>query len=207
MIHVVTAANQDRYAAEMEEVWRLRHKVFVEEKGWSALRRPDGREIDQFDTAHAAHFLAIENGQVIGYSRLLPTTRPHLLSDVLPELCEGDRPAGPQIWEWTRQAVAPSHRTRGKNHPVTLEVMTGIVEWGLENGVTGFLAQMPILYLLHVLQLHFRAVPLGVPAEIDGERIIAVEARFDARTLRKLQEIRGTKASVLAPTAPTYLTA
>jgi acyl-homoserine lactone synthase len=207
VIHIVTPANASRYADAMEQAWRLRHQIFVEEKGWTELARPDGREIDQFDTAHAAHFLAIENGEVIGYSRLLPTTRPHLLSDVLPELCEGDRPAGPQIWEWTRQAVAPSHRTRGKNHPVTLEVMTGIVEWGLENGVTCFLAQMPILYLLHVLQLHFRAVPLGVPAEIDGERIIAVEARFDGRTLRKLQEIRGTKASVLAPTAPTYLTA
>ncbi len=105
MIHIVTPANAHRYADAMEQAWRLRHDIFVAEKGWTELARPDGREIDQFDTPHAVHFLAMEGDAVIGYSRLLPTTRPHLLSDVLPQLCEVERPVGPQIWEWTRQGV------------------------------------------------------------------------------------------------------
>ena len=44
-------------------------------------------------TRPTRHFLAMEDGRVIGYSRLLPTTRPHLLSDVMPQLCEGDAAA------------------------------------------------------------------------------------------------------------------
>ena len=47
MIHIVTAENIDSYAAAMEQAYRLRHTVFVEEMGWKDLKRPDGREIDQ----------------------------------------------------------------------------------------------------------------------------------------------------------------
>ncbi len=52
------------------------------------------REIDQFDHKHAMHMLYIEEGKVLGYQRMLPSTRPHLLSDVMPELCEVERPVG-----------------------------------------------------------------------------------------------------------------
>ncbi|MDP4021202.1 acyl-homoserine-lactone synthase [Methylobacterium sp. NEAU 140] len=201
MIHIVTPANADRYAAEMEQVWRLRHAIFVEEKGWSDLARPDRREIDQFDTPHAVHFLAMEGETVIGYSRLLPTTRPHLLSDVYPHLCEGERPVGPHLWEWTRQGVARSHRARGRVvNPVSIALLTGIVEWGMASGVSALLLQMPTLYMIHVIQLHFRAQPLGLPQPIGGEDIMAATAAFDDRTLAKLRAVHGDARSVLAPT-------
>lgn len=207
MIHIVTPANADHYRDEMEQVWRLRHDVFVKEKGWIDLDRPDGREIDQFDTPYAIHFLAIEAGRVIGYSRLLPTTRPHLLSDVLPQLCEGERPSGYDTWEWTRQAVVRSHRARGKAvNPVSLALLTGIVEWGMANGVRRLVLQMPTLYLLHVVQLHFHARPLGLPHAISGEDIIAATAAFDERTLARLRSVRRDDASVLAPSY-TYIAA
>lgn len=207
MIHIVTPANEANYREEMEQVWRLRHDVFVTEKGWTDLARPDGREIDQFDTQHAIHFLAIEDGRVVGYSRLLPTTRPHLLSDVMPQLCEGERPSGYDTWEWTRQAVARSHRARGKAvNPISLALLSGIVEWGLGNGVRQLVLQMPTLYLLHVVQLHFRARPLGLPHAISGEDIIAAAAEFDDRTLARLRSVRGNTASVLAPSY-TYIAA
>lgn len=207
MIHIVTPANANRYADAMEQAWRLRHAIFVGEKGWSELARPDGREIDQFDTPHAVHFLAMEDDTVVGYSRLLPTTRPHLLSDVLPQLCEGERPVGPQIWEWTRQGVARSHRAKGRVvNPVSIALLTGIVEWGLAHGVHSLLLQMPTLYMIHVIQLHFRPQPLGLPVQIAGEEIMAATARFDARTLAKLRAVRGDSRSLLV-SEPAYLVA
>ena len=208
MIHIVTPANEAKYYSEMEQVWRLRHDVFVKEKGWVDLAKPDEREIDQFDTPHAIHFLAIEDERVIGYSRLLPTTRPHLLSDVMPSLCEGERPSGCDTWEWTRQAVARSHRARGKVvNPVSIALLTGIVEWGMGNGVRQLVLQMPTLYLLHVVQLHFRARPLGLPQAISGEDIIAATAEFDERTLARLRTVSGVADSVLAPASYEYLAA
>ena len=118
MIHIVSPENEYHYRDEMEQAFRLRYRVFVEERGWRALAKPDGREIDQFDNEHAVHMLYIEHGTVLGYQRMLPTTRPHLLSEVMPELCEGEHPVGAHIWEWIRFCVErelgeirPGHKT------------------------------------------------------------------------------------------------
>jgi acyl-homoserine lactone synthase len=113
MIHVVTPENEHFYRDEMDQAYRLRHKVFVEEMGWKNMAKPDGREMDQFDTKHAVNMLYIEGGNVLGYQRLLPSTRPYLLSEVMPELCEVERPVGAHIWEVSRHCVAPGHRSGG----------------------------------------------------------------------------------------------
>lgn len=200
MIHIVTPANVHSYSESMKQIWRLRHEIFVVEKGCTDLSKPDCREIDQFDTSYAVHFLAKEGERVIGYSRLLPTTRPHLLSHVMPQLCEVDRPVGTDTWEWTRQAVARSHRERGKAvNAVSIALLTGIVEWGLASGIRRLVLQMPTFCLLHFVQLHFRARPLGLPQPIGGEDILAVAAEFDERTLARLHAMRRDAASVLAP--------
>jgi acyl-homoserine lactone synthase len=113
MIHIVTQENAHLYREEMEQAYRLRHRVFVDEMKWTNLTKPDGREIDQFDDEYAVHMLYIGgNGKVLGYQRMLPSTRPHLLSDVLPQQCEDERPVGPHIREWTRYCVEPVHRER-----------------------------------------------------------------------------------------------
>jgi acyl-homoserine lactone synthase len=114
VIHLVTPENDYRYRDEMEQAYRLRHLVYVEEMGWTDLAKWDGRDVDQFDNKHAVHMLYIEHGQVLGYQRMLPSTRPHLLSEVMPELCEGDRPVGSHIWECTRHCVARGHREKGR---------------------------------------------------------------------------------------------
>ena len=96
----VTAADR---IDELEQAWRLRHRVFVEEKNWTDLARADGREIDQFDHDEAVHLCVMRGRQVVAYARMLPTTRAHLLSDVLPELCRfRDVPRGADTREWTR---------------------------------------------------------------------------------------------------------
>ncbi|AZO05127.1 MULTISPECIES: acyl-homoserine-lactone synthase [unclassified Mesorhizobium] len=191
MLHIITNENVDLYAEEMQQAFHLRHKVFVEERGWSELRRGDEREIDQFDNEHAVHMLFIDDdGRVIGYQRLLPSTQPHLLSEVLYSLCEGDRPVGPNIWEWTRYCVEAGHRERGRMlSPVANALLSGVVEWGLHNGVDTIIIEMNPLWLLRLVQLHFRVTPLGVPRIISGEETLAVTASFDERTLARLREM------------------
>lgn len=199
MIHIVTPENQHLFRDEMEQAYRLRHRVFVDEKSWTDLARPDGREIDQFDNDHAVHMLYIEDGKVLGYQRMLPSTRPHLLSHVLPQLCEDERPVGEHIWEWTRYCVEPAHRERGRSlSPVANALLSAIVEWGLESGVSTIIIQMNPLWLLRLVQLHFRTMPLGLPQRIGDDDVVAVTASFDHRTLARLQEMRGNARRVLA---------
>ena len=46
------------------------------------------------------------------------------------------------------------------------------------------------LWLLRLVQLHFRVTPLGLPKIIGGEETVAVTASFDDRTLARLYETR-----------------
>jgi acyl-homoserine lactone synthase len=199
MIYIVTSENRHQFTDEMEQAYRLRHAVFVDEMKWEELRKPDGREIDKFDDARALHMLYLRDGTVLGYQRMLPTICGHLLSDVMPELCEGDRPFGPHIWEWTRYCVARPHRERGRAlSPIANALLSGIVEWGLQSGVNRIIIEMDPIWLLRLVQLHFRVTPLGLPRKIGGSDIVAVVAAFDVRTLSRLREMRGDDASVLA---------
>lgn len=197
MLHVVTNDTYHLYRAEMDQAFRLRHRVFVDEKGWGELRREDGQETDQFDDEHAVHMLFIVDGKVIGYQRMLPSTRPHLLSEVLFDLCEGKRPIGANIWEWTRYCVEVGHRERGRMlSPVANALLSGIVEWGLARRIDTIIIEMNPIWLLRLVQLHFKVTPLGLPRIIGGEETVAVTASFDERTLARLNEMR--KASSLA---------
>ena len=200
MIHIVTPENDYLYCDEMEQAYRLRHQVFVEELGWIDLVKPDGREIDQFDDKHAVHMLYIERGIVLGYQRMLPSTRPHLLSEIMPELCEGERPVGSHIWELTRYCVGRGHREKAGRlaSPPANALLSGMVEWGLQIGVSTVIAEIEPATMLRLVQLHFRPLPLGLPMRIAGRDTIAVTLTFDWRTLERLREVRGNRRRVLA---------
>jgi acyl-homoserine lactone synthase len=208
MIHIVTPENEHLYRDEMNQVYRLRHEVFVEELGWTELAKPNRREIDQFDNKHAVNMLYIERGKVLGYQRMLPSTRPHLLSEITPELCEVERPTGPHIWECSRHCVAPGHRERGRfAAPVANVLLSGLVEWGLASGISTAIIEIDPKLLLRLVQLHFRMLPLGLPKKIGGQDFLAVTATFDWRTLERLRELRGNRRRVLAelPERPVLL--
>jgi len=49
MIHVISAVNRHLYEDVLEQHFRIRHEIFVEERKWEALRKPDGREIDTYE--------------------------------------------------------------------------------------------------------------------------------------------------------------
>lgn len=191
MLHIINSQNMHEYQDEMDQAYRLRHRVFVEERGWSDLTRADGREIDQFDTADAVHMLFIDQNEVLGYQRMLPSTKPHLLSEVLPQLCEEERPVGAHIWEWTRYCVAPGYREHGRAlSAVSNALLSGFVEWGLENKIWAVIIEMQPLWALRLLQLHFRVSALGLPQTVSGEDVVAVTASFDHRTLEKLRSLK-----------------
>ena len=62
MIHVITGANRHLYELELLAHFRLRHEIYVVERNWTNLTRPDGLERDQFDNEDATYILASEKG-------------------------------------------------------------------------------------------------------------------------------------------------
>ncbi len=201
-VHIVTPENESLYKVQMDHAYRLRHRVFLEQQGLCTLTDPDGRSLDEFDNKNAVHMLYIDQGKVLGYQRLLPTTRPHLLSDVIPELCVGEPPVGAHIWEMSQHCIAPDYRAGGSSTSSIANILgLALVEWGLECGVTRFVIEIEPIGILPLVQLGFQPVPLGLPCKIGGRDIIAVMVAFDKRTLERLRGMQGNQKTVLAGTS------
>jgi acyl-homoserine lactone synthase len=182
----------------LDEAMRLRHQVFVEEKGWTKLRQDDGRERDSFDTLATVHQIAVVSGQVAGYQRLNPTTGPHLLSDVHPHMCVKPYSRAPHVWEWSRYCVARKYRQDKTFCDVASTLLIAAVEWAEINGVRQIVLEFHPVWITRFLELGFQVVPLGLPEEFDGEPTVAAQLSFDDRTLQSMRSARGIAEPVFS---------
>jgi acyl-homoserine lactone synthase len=132
-VHVVTAANQGLYGAELDRFFVERHRIYVEELHWRDPS-PDGREIDQFDTDEAVYLIGIEDGRVITGSRFLPTSLPHLLSEVFPHLCD-KMICDPMVAEWTRGFIVGDRRERA-GVKLKAAFCAAVMDYCLDEGIT-----------------------------------------------------------------------
>lgn len=174
-VHVVRHDNSHVYAARLEQYFRGRYDVFVRERGWKELERPDGRDIDQFDTEDAIHLLAIDKHRVIGGLRINPSTESTLLSEVFPHLCSVPLTKSPHIYEVTRMWVVKERRNESSRPTVEALLTVASLELSLALGIrkTRILCEMRRLDRNTRLGWTFR--PLGLPQEIAGVRNIAIE--------------------------------
>lgn len=199
MLMVIPGSEVSRHQVLMDRVFRFRHAVFVEEKGWDDLRRPDALERDQFDDAHAIHQICLRDDEIVGYQRLLPTTRPHLLTEVLQDLCRRKPPRGPRIFEWTRFCVGAAHRElRPRANGPFLELAQGVVEWGQANRVDTVTVAIDWRLMVIAMQLRFFVRPLGFPKRIGRDEVVALRMSFNCETLATIRQARGCDAPVLS---------
>lgn len=199
MLYMIPGRQARRYPEIMDGAYRLRHRIFVEKMGWSALRKPDGREIDQFDTEDALNFVGWEDGAVYCYSRLLPTTKPHLLSEVYPEILDGaEVPSGPDIYEWTRTCVAPERRDSKMGIDRTARMLfTGVAEACVQLGIRALTVETDPLWITRFLELGWRARPLALPRNYDGEPLVPIFVEVDEHTVERCRALLGTSEPVL----------
>lgn len=144
MIHVINHANRHLYEETLEQMFALRHKVFVEEKGWKNLERESGLDIDQFDTEHATYFLKLDKeGTILGGMRIVPTTVKTQLKTIFRHWCTFDSPPEHETeWEWSRYFITDKKFRSKAGFPVFYELFFGILEYAVANkiaGLSGFL--------------------------------------------------------------------
>ncbi|WP_167334477.1 acyl-homoserine-lactone synthase [Pseudomonas cremoricolorata] len=109
MYHFTLQRHEHLSAAQLHELGLFRHRVFVSRLGWDlpGVRRDTLIEFDEFDTTGTSYVLARDGKHnLIGCTRLLPTTRPYLLGQVFAHLCGDSVPHDPQIWELSRYGAA-----------------------------------------------------------------------------------------------------
>lgn len=144
MLHVINAKNRHLYEDTLEQMFRLRHKVFVEGKGWKRLERESKLEIDQFDNEEAIYFLKLHaNGDILGGMRLVPTTAKTQLKTVFKQWCTFESPPESKSeWEWSRYFVTDKGFRSSAGFPVFYELFFGILEYAVHHhiaGLSGFL--------------------------------------------------------------------
>lgn len=195
-VQVVTSENSHLYTDLLEQSFRIRHQVFVEERGWRDLARPDGREIDRFDDDAATYLIAVDGDRVVGGERLYPTLRPHMMSEVFPHLVQRDLPVGSDIYEVTRYFVIKGRRF-GRTDCMLL---AAVMDFCLSEGITSMTAVVELWWLPRWQQAGFKTRPLGLPVEIEGQECLAVEIMVSEETLARVSRLAGLKGSVLRRT-------
>lgn len=141
MIVVVDALNANRFGDLLDDMYRLRARVFGDRLGWD-VKIENGREIDEFDHLNPAYVIGIDDeGHVIACVRALQTTGPHMLADVFSSILDGEPPLrSATIWESTRFCVDTERLDRGTGRNsisyATCELMIGSLEYAQSAGIT-----------------------------------------------------------------------
>jgi N-acyl-L-homoserine lactone synthetase len=141
MIIVIDAINRRKFGAILDEMFRLRARVFGDRLGWEVDVK-DGKEIDRFDALDPAYVVGLDDeGHVIACARALQTTGPHMLSDVFHTILDGEPPLrSATLWESTRFCVDTQRlgAGRGRNSVsyATCELMVGSLEFCMRSGIS-----------------------------------------------------------------------
>lgn len=104
MIVVVEPHNAHKYSNLIEEMFRLRARIFHHRLGWD-VQVDDGKERDRLDEEGPVYIIYTDSKgcEVKGTLRLLPTTGPTLLADFFSDtLPDAVHLSAPTIWEFTR---------------------------------------------------------------------------------------------------------
>ena len=139
MLHLVNRDNcrLSKYANLIEQHYVLRHKVYVHERGWKDLDRPDGREIDAFDNDDASYLIWEKANRVLGAARFVPTNKPHLMSEIFPHTATfASVPRTPNVWEITRFFSVHDPKKEVRRNTVIGDILCGMFEMGLYYGLS-----------------------------------------------------------------------
>ncbi len=195
MIEIVTRFNRQAFASQMEQMFRQRYSVFVEQLNWDLPEAKDGLEVDEFDTDDTIYLLSIDRkGRLQGSKRLNPTMAPHLMSGKFPHLVEGEVPRGPHIWESSRSCIPASGRGNG----VIGQLFLAMVETSLLFGVRQITFVAGMDFYQTIIRAGWGHVPLGYPQpDASGEDNIAGSLIIDPIALHNMRRKYGIMQPVV----------
>jgi acyl-homoserine lactone synthase len=191
-ILIVPSSECGRYPQLMEQAFRLRHRVFVEERGWTVLAKPDGMERDALDTDGAVHYLVLRDGAVIGYARRI--TPAGLVPGIETKEKIEALAARPGIVGMGRLCVEPNLRGGSKVDSITAHLFLRFCEHLLEDGHTEFFAETDPILLMLLRLLGFKVTFIGKPMSHHGKLMLLGIVELSEATLstcRRLLKLRG----------------
>jgi acyl-homoserine lactone synthase len=196
------------YPAIFEDLFRLRHEIYVVRRKWGALRHEDGLERDAYDTADAIYLVGLSaEGDVTCGLRLLPTTRDHLFSDHFRHLAPAGLPQGETVYELTRFFVA-TRRVASQHRQRMIAILgAALFEYCLARGIEIIICVTDAFLIPTMQALHWRPRPLGLPTKYPEGTAVGVAIEISAETLANLRTTHAIDGPVLDDTLDRVLTA
>jgi acyl homoserine lactone synthase len=155
MIVVIEPHNAHKYSNLIDEMFRLRARIFRDRLRWD-VQVVDGKERDKYDDEAPVYLICTddETGEIKGSLRLLPTTGPTLLADLFSDtLPDAVHLSAPTIWECTRFCLDDEILDRGRQDELLLASAVLIaalgevaISAGIESIIGNFEAPMLRLY-------------------------------------------------------------
>ncbi|GEM_PF-387666 len=203
MILIVDALNRDHYPDILDDMFRLRARVFADRLGWDVEVR-DGMERDCFDDLDPAYLIGLDTqGHVISCVRALQTTGPHMLSDVFSGILDGEPPLrSPNIWEATRFCVDTERlgtgRGAGTIAHATCELNLGALEYAIASGISDVIAVVDPR-MDRVLRMSGNGAYDYIGKTVDMGRARALAGLIDCTEARleRVRRLSGISESVL----------
>ena len=155
---------------------RLRGRVFKERLDWD-VSVSNGLEIDQYDTFEPTYLLALEQSDVVGCVRLLPTTGRNMLADTFPVLLDGHAaPKAARIWESSRFCVDTKNVAATAENGLreaTFLLFAAMIEWSQQRDLQA-IATVTDLRMERILRrAGWHLDRLGTPRQIGATRAVA----------------------------------
>jgi len=198
MIYVIDSRNRRGFQLQIEQMFRLRHEIYVGRRGWKALEKADGRDVDQFDTDATVYLLSIDDeGLVTGGLRLNPTTGPHLIRDIFLHTVAGEKiPVGEHIYEFTRWFVVKERVSAEENRRVAGELLVAMLEYGKHIGLTHISLCCDSFFWKTMQETRWDVRRLGPITRYPEGKCISVLFEVSDRMIANTRETRDVRSTV-----------
>ena len=187
MMVVVAFGNEDAVGnPALRAMFRARKAVFADLLKWDVPVVGGEFEIDQFDNDNAVYIIVTDDhGNHQASARLLPTTRPHILSELFPHLCHSAFPRGPAVMEITRfcldRRLNSKQRRSARNR-----LISAMVRFALGQAILTYTGVAEISWLQQILAFGWDCRPLGEPRHYKKRLLGALAIDIKANTPRLL---------------------
>jgi len=200
VLQLITPSMYEEFADEINEMRRLRYRVFKERMKWDVLTHDD-MEFDEFDAYDPYYLLQIRfEGHIHGCVRLLPTTGHNMLRDVFPALLNGQNsPASEAIWECSRFALDLPEASLGIGGiaQATYELFAGMVEFGLSRKLTEIVTVTDARMERILRRAKWPLRRIGEPLQIGNTLAVAGFLEVSTDCLSRLRKGGKLKGAVL----------
>lgn len=205
MIIIIDGINKTKFTTVLDDMYKLRARVFQERMGWDVNVR-NGREMDEFDELDPSYIISLDDQyNVIGCARLLQTTGPHMLSDVFFDILDGEPPLrSAQIWESTRFCVDRDRLSKGTAHNsvsyTTAELMVGIMEYARDAGIADIITVIdPVMDRVMKRSENAPYGYVGKTADMGKVKALAALVDCTDERINKVRAFAGIEGDIFLP--------